>query len=444
LVSVKNKKPVKKSVRPDGAPPSSKEATKTPADSEEGKGPADTKTPEGRAGRREKELPGLLSSPARKLTAGLLVTGLIVLLGCVLWPSVLWDQFVYRYFWGSTEADAVGHPVNGVTEDYNLISTTVYGILLASAVYLIHHEFNKRKIKIDTRYIMALIPWVFFGTLMRALEDSSYFSLPAAYVFIAPQIYVLVGVFVISLTLLSNTVWWETHSSITLLFISAISVVITFVGSAGDVPEYVLWLAGASTIAVCVPVFHFSITNQMETPTTLFFAGLQVVAGPLFLVLYWCAYPGSWGPIGEGNVVLHPVEGIVVPVLALGVTVLIFILFKWMASRSSKLGPLASKMSTLIILGHMMDAAATYRALDFYNYGEKHVLPNTLIVWAGTGLVMFPLKAIAMGFVLYVLEVEFRKDLSRAPMLRGLLRAALLILGLSPGLRDLFRLVMGV
>jgi len=29
-------------------------------------------------------------------------------------------------------------------------------------------------------------------------------------------------------------------------------------------------------------------------------------------------------------------------------------------------------------------------------------------------------------------------------LLRGLLRAALLILGLSPGLRDLFRLVMGV
>jgi uncharacterized membrane protein len=444
LVSGKKEKPIKKSVRPDGAPPSGKEATKEPADTEEGKGPADTKNAQRREGGRSKELPGLLASPARKLTAVLLVTGLIVLVGCLLLPSVVWDQFVYRYFWGSTEADAVGHPVNGVTEDYNLISTSVYGILLACAVYLIHHEFQKRKIKIDTRYIMALIPWVFFGTLTRALEDSGYFSLPAAYVFIAPQIYVLVGGFVIALTLLSSRNWSVTEQGIVLSVVSITMLVSMLACSAPDVPLWVLFLASIAPIAMWAVIMYLHHYIKMDTPTTLFLTGLQAVAGPLFLMSYWCAYPGSWGPVGEGNVVLHPVEGIVVPVMALGVTVLILILFRWMASRSKKMGPLASNISTMIIFGHMMDAAATYRALDFYNYGEKHVLPNTLIVWAGTGLVMFPLKAIAMGFVLYVLEVEFRKDLSRAPMLRGLLRAALLILGLSPGLRDLFRLVMGV
>jgi hypothetical protein len=75
--------------------------------------------------------PGL--SPARRLVLGLAAAGLFVLAGCLLFPSAVWDRFVYRYFWGSTEADALGHSVNGVTEDYNLISTVVYGIMLAAA-----------------------------------------------------------------------------------------------------------------------------------------------------------------------------------------------------------------------------------------------------------------------------------------------------------------------
>jgi uncharacterized membrane protein len=142
--------------------------------------------------------------------------------------------------------------------------------------------------------------------------------------------------------------------------------------------------------------------------------------------------------------VLHPIEGLVIPGLALLVTLLMMMVFYWLGKQWKRLKPLSSGMSTLIIFGHMLDAAATYRALDFYSYGEKHVLPNFLIEATGTGLVMFPLKAIAMGIVLYVLEVEFKKDLAEQLLLRGLLRAALLILGLSPGLRDLFRLVMGV
>ena len=85
------------------------------------------------------------------LIIALSATGLAVLAGCLLWPSVVWDQFIYRYFWGSTVADAVNHPVDGITEDYNMVSTIVYGALLAAAVYLIYVGFRQRDISIDRR-----------------------------------------------------------------------------------------------------------------------------------------------------------------------------------------------------------------------------------------------------------------------------------------------------
>jgi uncharacterized membrane protein len=385
-------------------------------------------------------------SPARRLVYGLAIAGLAVLVACLLSPSVVWDQFVFRYFWGSTEADALGHPVNGVTEDYNLISTVVYGILLAAAVYLIYTGFKRRGIRIDLNYILALVPFVLFGTLTRAMEDSFYFSLPAAYIFISPQIYVLVGALVIGLTLLSRRLGRK--GAIALLWAMVPVYCLFFIGGYRGQMFSEPTVLPAATLVLLTAVLSYLVYRRgnsgMDTPLFLAHFGIQSVAVPLFAVAYWCARPGVWGPVNEAGWKLHPAEMAVIPALAVGATLLVWGLL-WLAARRSKgLAPMAAGTSILIFSGHFLDAAATYRALDFFSYGEKHVLSNYLIEKAGTALVMFPMKAVAIGAILYILEVEFRKDLEKDAILPGLLRAALLILGLSPGLRDLFRLVMGV
>ena len=385
-------------------------------------------------------------SPARRLVYGLVTAGLAVLAACLLSPSVVWDQFVYRYFWGSTEADALGHSVNGITEDYNLISTVVYGILLAAAVYLIYTGFKKRGISIDLNYIIALVPFVLFGTLTRAMEDSFYFSLPAAYIFISPQIYVLVGALVIGLTLLSRRL--GNRGAIALMWALVPAYLLLFIGGYRGQALSEPTILPAATLVLLTAVLGYLVhrrgTAGMDTPLFLAHFGVQSVAVPLFAVAYWCARPGAWGPVNEGGWNLHPAEMAVIPALAAGATLLVWGLL-WLAARRWKgLAPMAAGTSVLIFSGHFLDAAATYRALDFFSYGEKHVLSNYLIETAGTALVMFPMKAVAIGAILYVLEIEFRRDLGKDALLLGLLRAALLILGLSPGLRDLFRLVMGV
>jgi uncharacterized membrane protein len=363
-----------------------------------------------------------------------------------MWPSVVWDQFVYRYFWGSTVADAVGHPVDGITEDYNLVSTVVYGMLLAAAVYLIYVGFRQRGIRIDLDYILALVPFVLFGTLARSLEDSFYYSLPMAYLFISPQIYVLVGALVIGLTLASRRA--GRSATCALLWAMVPPYILFFVagyrGQTLSEPTIMSIVTLLLVSAVLTYVFLRRREERTGTPTFLAYFGIQSVAAPMFLAAYWCANPGAWGPLSEAGWRLQPAELAVIPALAVAATFLFWLLFTLASRRNGRLRPLASGTSTLIFSGHFLDASATYRALDFHGYGEKHVLSNYLIERAGTAAVMFPMKAAAIGLVLYVLEVEFRAELRKDRMLRGLLRAAILILGLSPGLRDMLRLVMGV
>lgn len=99
---------------------------------------------------------------------------------------------------------------------------------------------------------------------------------------------------------------------------------------------------------------------------------------------------------------------------------------------------LKDKFNLSVLLAHIFDASATFVAIDFYPYGEQHVLPNALIGLTGTALVMFPLKIIVILFVLYVID-SYIEDKT----IKNMLKLAILILGISTGLRDLLSLIMG-
>jgi uncharacterized membrane protein len=383
-------------------------------------------------------------TPSRIIALGLFLTFLMLIVGCLAWPSVFWDRFVWPYIWSSTEADAQGHAVDGFTEDYNLVSTAFYGIILAAAVFLIYDAFRKRGIVIDLPYILALVPFVLLGTLARALEDASYFSLPTAYLFIAPQIYGLVGVLVVGLTMLGcrnlGRVW-------PLLWLPVPFYVLFFVaGFRGDILSAPPVLS-AVTMVLLTAALSFDMMkkkhDEKDIPAFLWPFGLQSLAIPLFLVAYWCIYPGAWD-LSYSLLELHPLQLAIIPAIAAAATAFLWLLFRFISGQKKSLGPIASGVGTLVFFGHMLDAAATYVAIDWYGYGEKHVLANSLIKAGGTALVMFPMKAVAIGATLYILLVGFKEELDKDPLLKGLLMAALLILGLSPGLRDMFRLVMGV
>ena len=76
------------------------------------------------------------------------------------------------------------------------------------------------------------------------------------------------------------------------------------------------------------------------------------------------------------------------------------------------------------------------------SYAEKHPASNMLLnVWGP----LFPIvKFVLIMLVIYVFDVLYKGELKNYQRLLNLLKIGILILGFSPGLRDLLRVTMGV
>jgi uncharacterized membrane protein len=112
-----------------------------------------------------------------------------------------------------------------------------------------------------------------------------------------------------------------------------------------------------------------------------------------------------------------------------------------------------------LIAGHMIDAFATFGAvcsrpdgavcsgatflgIDAYGYGEKHPVSEFFLGFAdGWG---FPIMKLALVVLIIVLIDRSAKRGDEDPNLIGLVKLAVLVLGLGPGLRDIARVAMGV
>lgn len=97
-----------------------------------------------------------------------------------------------------------------------------------------------------------------------------------------------------------------------------------------------------------------------------------------------------------------------------------------------------NKYNLSVLLAHLFDASSTYVAVDFYGYGEQHVLPNALTNFTGTALVMFPLKIVVILSALYVIDIYIEDE-----TIKNMLKLAIFILGLAPGLRNFLSLCIG-
>jgi uncharacterized membrane protein len=104
----------------------------------------------------------------------------------------------------------------------------------------------------------------------------------------------------------------------------------------------------------------------------------------------------------------------------------------------NKWGLIKDKFNLSVLLAQIFDASATFVAIDYYPYGEQHVLPNALIGITGTALVMFPLKIVIILLSLYIID-SYIQDKT----IKNMLKLAIFILGISTGLRDLLSLIIG-
>ncbi len=91
----------------------------------------------------------------------------------------------------------------------------------------------------------------------------------------------------------------------------------------------------------------------------------------------------------------------------------------------------------LVFPAHMLDAAATFIAVDFLSATEKHPLPVFATGIFGTAAIMFVLKLLVLIPLVYFLDKEFEDKQFVTFML-----IAVAVLGFAEGIRDLLTIIL--
>jgi uncharacterized membrane protein len=378
-----------------------------------------------------------------------------VIVGYLLAPTLIYDQWLWKYYWGPVVADAVGHSVSfhgiAAQEGYTLFSEVTYGIILVCALYALYKVLKKLETKIDWYFCLALFPYILFGPVTRVLEDTNYFTEPFVYWFISPLIYVQTTLYVLIFLFLGyylqKKAFTRRKTLLLLLFVFVlIDGVYTILwvlgvrfGVSGIEPVYFSVLS----ILAFLPFLYRFINKQMVTVNTVIFSGGLLIVLPCFFLI------GRW-IIGDKWSSSHGTY-INVLVLVIGLVALIITtvyLFAWVYRKHEAIAVYKKPLNLSMLAGHLIDGITSYVSIydplrmGLPSYVEKHPASNGLMeLWPP----LFPLvKFLLIIVVIYVFDVVYKNELEKYSRLVNLLKIGIFILGVSPGLRDLLRVTMGV
>ena len=101
--------------------------------------------------------------------------------------------------------------IDAVLEDqpYNIYLTITCAILLLVTLYLLYRWARANNIRVDTQLILASMPFVIFGGVLRVVEDTGFIPEPWWVLFVTPPIFFLVLLYTIFVLVLSRTL--ENH-----------------------------------------------------------------------------------------------------------------------------------------------------------------------------------------------------------------------------------------
>ena len=402
------------------------------------------------------KLPTLTSRQKITLTLGLFL-GIIVsiLVGYLLAPTLVYDQWIWKYYWGPVVADAAGHTVSyhGVAaqEGYTLLSELTYGIILVFALLGLYKLLKKLAIKIDWYFCLALLPYILFGPVTRVLEDTNFFTEPSVYWFISPLIYFQTTFYVLMFLILGYFLQNKAWSRGKTLYIPLLLFVLI------DGVYTLLWVLGIRFgVSDIEPVFFYGLTLLAFLPllyrflkkqtitinTIVFSGGLLIVLPCFFLIGQWII--GNRWSISYGTYVnvLLLVIGLV------SLIVSIVFLVAWKFRKNDRISVYKKPLNLSMLAGHLIDGITSYISIydplqmGLPSYIEKHPASNSLMeAWPP----LFPIvKFLLIILVIYVFDILYKKELERYSRFVNLLKIGIFILGVSPGLRDLLRVTMGV
>lgn len=399
----------------------------------------------------------------RRLQQHLLATSLlivlailvIIILGCLLLPSVFYDNWIWKYYWGPVVADARSHPVSlhGVSavEGYTLISEITYGIILVAAIIAIYKLLKRLNIPIDWGFCLALIPYILFGPVTRVLEDTEYFTEPAVFFFISPLIYLVTAGLVFYFLFIGlgtrRLAPRYTPRRITLILLGVFLVssltytLLWTTGNTGGVRTLNPLLFLLFTLISFLPIAYAGSKHRLPQLTTVIFSGgLLILLPSIYLLADFIIQPWSY----TAGIFLN-VLGLVLLIVTL-ITVIV-----WNTGytfRKTVLDAYRQPLNLAMLAGHTLDGVSSYISIanplnmGIPGYAEKHPASNALLaIWPP----LYPIvKVLLILTIIYLFDIAYKKELQPYTRLVNLLKIGIFILGISPGLRDLLRVTLGV
>ena len=265
-------------------------------------------------------------------------------------------------------------PIYDQSLGFNIVNTLTYALVALLILYIIYWISKKLEIKFDMNFFWAVLPFIILGSTIRAFVDHEY--IVYSFWTVTPGIYFLVlAIFLIS-------------------------------------------------FAVSYLLQHF---KKYPWTYTCMYLGWAFVIVNIFLSISKIQFTNLWA----------------LPAIA-GLSALIssaaFLIFKYLPKfwKSSKetLAKFTTPIVFLPFIAHILDSSATFIAVDFFGFWEKHPLTRTMSEFAGTTAIFYLLKLIFLIPLVYLLTKEV-KDKN----LRNYFLIVIIILGFAEGIRDTLTLI---
>jgi uncharacterized membrane protein len=286
------------------------------------------------------------------------------------------SDFIYKYY---IDPIRLGQP-------YNVIDTLTYAIILVVGVYLLYRWLSQSTwlsdigFTINTTFILATLPYVVLGGVLRVVEDTGMITGNIKYLLISPLIYFVLFFYTIGILFLSRYLMVQ--------------------GLTKNFLTFYFWTGVMSVFVLTLVLVAWSTTHH-GIDLYVLSAILMMAASATFAVWAFMRYVLAWEYVRD-------------------------------------------PLYITLLFGQLLDASATSFGIDLHpglQYMEEHVVGSGLINLTHTAFVMYPLKLVVLFPAIYVMQL-YRKEAN--PAFWHLVLLAMIVVGFAPGIRDMVRMVLYV
>lgn len=233
-------------------------------------------------------------------------------------------------------------------QPYNIVETLTFALILIVSLYLIYRWLRKEQIDVNQEFVLATIPFVVLGALVRSIYDTGMVTSDYRFLLVTPLIYFVLFFFTASILIITRT--FEIRRMI---------------------QNYLEWYRNigiASSAAVALLLVHWGLTRTTIALDVLLIIGGMAIVSSL-AVWGFLKYILKWEYVSDP-------------------------LFK------------------ILIFGQLLDASATAYGIDLHplGYVEEHVVGSALIAWTGTAFIFFPLKLVVLLPAIYLMHT-YKKEI---------------------------------